>query len=328
MTASVAGPAFGFAELHGGGSRVTIIPALGGKIASLEMGGRQWLWRSDVLPDQEPVDGASYAETGDTGGYDECFPTAAACHVLSGVRRYGGLALPDHGELWTRPPMLDVETRGDGQCAICAWEGRRMPYRFTREVRVTASGEVRMRYAVENSGGDPLPFIWSAHPVFPLTALTKLDLPMGASVRVAAHRGEALHDMAPEFRWPHARLEKKIADFTHPDAVAKRYACRLFLDLPRSPTIVAMQEGADRLEVHVDGREVPNFAVWLNKKEWTPFKRGKPYLNFTFGPSLGAPDSLAEALGSWHGAQWLAPHARREWSVLWRARRIAPAPTS
>ena len=40
---------FGFAELRGGGSRVLIVPALGGKIAHLELGGRQWLWTSDVL---------------------------------------------------------------------------------------------------------------------------------------------------------------------------------------------------------------------------------------------------------------------------------------
>jgi uncharacterized protein (AIM24 family) len=31
---------FGFAELRGGGSRVSIVPALGGKIAQLELGGR------------------------------------------------------------------------------------------------------------------------------------------------------------------------------------------------------------------------------------------------------------------------------------------------
>jgi hypothetical protein len=59
---------FGVAELHGGGTRLAIIPALGGKIAAMELGGRQWLWTSDTIAYAEPVDGASYVETADTGG--------------------------------------------------------------------------------------------------------------------------------------------------------------------------------------------------------------------------------------------------------------------
>src|SRR5919107_4707120 len=95
-------PSFGAAELHGGGSRVSIIPALGGKIASMELGGRQWLWTSEVIQHRIPVDGASYVETADSGGYDECFPTVGACVLPSGVERFGGLSLPDHGELWAQ----------------------------------------------------------------------------------------------------------------------------------------------------------------------------------------------------------------------------------
>ena len=62
---------FGFAELRAGQTKVVIIPALGGKIASLVLGGREWLWRNDVIPYATPVDGASYVETGDTGGEED-----------------------------------------------------------------------------------------------------------------------------------------------------------------------------------------------------------------------------------------------------------------
>jgi hypothetical protein len=51
---------FGFAELRGGGSRVLIVPALGGKIAQMELGGHQWLWTSDVTPYSLPDENASY----------------------------------------------------------------------------------------------------------------------------------------------------------------------------------------------------------------------------------------------------------------------------
>ena len=45
---------FGFAELRAGGSRVVIVPALGGKIAQMELGGREWLWMNDVMPYATP----------------------------------------------------------------------------------------------------------------------------------------------------------------------------------------------------------------------------------------------------------------------------------
>src|SRR5579883_679282 len=315
---------FGFAELHGGGTRLRIVPALGGKIASLEAAGREWLWTSDVLPWQEPVDGASYVETADSGGYDECFPTVAACHLPSGVQRFVGLALPDHGELWSQRPVVAIETDPDGQRAVCTWAGRRLPYRFVRTVQVTTHGSVVMRYAATNCGDHPLPFIWSAYPVFPLTPSTRVDLPTGARVRVAAAHGEALRGLAPEFRWPHVRLEKRIADLTVPDQVGRHYACKLFIEMPPGTTVVALEENGPRLEVALDGHTVPTVGLWINKREWTPFKRGKPYLNIALEPCIGAPDSLTEALGAWRAAQWLQPGQTRQWALTWRA--TAPEP--
>src|SRR5579871_4179938 len=68
---------FGFAELHGGGTRVRIVPALGGKIISFESLGREWLWSDPATPAREGAAPAWFAEAGYTGGYDECFPTTA-----------------------------------------------------------------------------------------------------------------------------------------------------------------------------------------------------------------------------------------------------------
>jgi len=316
---------FGFAELHGGGTRVRIVPGLGGKIISLDALGREWLWSNDAIPLQDPVDGASYVETGDTGGYDECFPTIAPCHLPGGIPTFGGLALPDHGELWAQRPGVAIETHPDGQRAVCRWEGRRMPYRFTRSVQVTPAGSVTMHYSVTNAGATPLPFVWSAHPVFHLTSLTRLDIPHGARVRVWAQHGEALRGMASEFRWPHARLEKRLADLTVPDQVARHFACKLFIDVPPGATMAAIEDGDARIEVAFDERTVTHIGLWLNKREWTPLKRGKPYLNLVMGPCIGAPDSLADALGEWRGAQWLAPGSTRSWPLTWRVRRVGPA---
>jgi galactose mutarotase-like enzyme len=310
---------YGFAELQGGGTRVRIVPALGGKLASLEALGREWLWASDGDQQPERIDGSAYAETGDTGGYDECFPTIAPCNIPSTVRRFGGLALPDHGELWAQRADVAVETRSDGQRVACTWEGRRLPYVFTRVVQVTGTGAVVMRYAVKNTGADPLPFIWSARPALPMTPATRLDLPVGARVRVWSFQGEALRGLAPEFRWPHARLERRIADLSQPDLVGRHYSCKLFLELPPGAGVVAVEEGAVRLEVEFDERSVPNLGLLLNKRERSAFSRVKPDHHLALEPCIGAPDSLADALGPWQAAHWLEAGETREWMLTWRA---------
>jgi hypothetical protein len=308
----------GFAELQGGGSRVRIVPALGGKISVLEIGGREWLWTNDAIAPREYVDGAEYAETADTGGYDECFPTVAACRLPASARQFASLQLPDHGELWSTWPAVTVETTADGQVATCVWEGRRMPYVFTRAVRIAPSGDVVMRYEVRNTGPEPLPFVWSSHPLLPLTEQTWLDLPAGSSVRVDGRHGEAVH-MAEDFRWPRVRLEKAIADLSWPAAAARHYACKLFVGLPTSGAVVAVEEGAARLELLVGGDDVSTVGIWINRRGWSPNRRIKPYLNLGFEPCIGSPDSLTTALGTWAGGQWLPPAAVRRWSLTWRA---------
>ena len=47
-----------------------------------------------------------------------------------------------------------------------------------------------------------------------------------------SHRGDALRGLVPEFRWPHARVETRIVDLSHPDLAGRQYACKLFLDMP------------------------------------------------------------------------------------------------
>jgi len=307
---------FGFAELRGGGSRVLIVPALGGKIAEMELGGRQWLWRSDVIPYALPEDGASYVETADTGGYDECFPTVGACKVPTWIRAFGGLQLPDHGELWSQAPVIDVRTSPDGQSAVTTWTGHRMPYRFTREVRVTPAGEVDFAYEATNTGTERMPFIWSAHPLLPLTSETRLELPQATRLHVYAQHEIVLGTGATDLRWPMIRSAGKLLDFSRPFSVARRYACKLFLEMREGRAAVI--EGGSRLEVSFKTDEIPHFGVWINRGGWTPFKRGKPYSNVAFEPCIGAPDTLEEALGAWKSAHWLDAGQSRRWALRWR----------
>ena len=79
---------------------VVVVPAIGMKLTNLRRpGGREWLWRNHQIPLALPEPGASYVETADSGGWDECFPTVAPCPIPGAPA--DTTPLPDHGELWS-----------------------------------------------------------------------------------------------------------------------------------------------------------------------------------------------------------------------------------
>lgn len=81
---------------------IVAVPAIGMKLTNLRrLNGREWLWRSDQIPLASGRPGASYVETADSGGWDECFPTVGACPIPGAPP--GTHMLADHGELWNAP---------------------------------------------------------------------------------------------------------------------------------------------------------------------------------------------------------------------------------
>lgn len=318
--------------LAAGDSALTVVPALGGKLSSLRLAGREWLWTSDVITRAAPgeadsADDASYVRTADSGGYDECFPTVGPCTLPADLPAWAGLRLPDHGELWSRQPDVTVEhDDGGGGTVTVAWRGSRMPYRFRRATLLRADGAVEMRYDVANDADVPIPFIWSAHPLLPLTDHTRLRLPEGARVRLDAAHGivfdGALDGAVNVGRWPLLAVDGAPTSFVHPAAARGGYACKLVLDLEPGPLVASVEEADATLSVAMDGAGVPNFGVWINDRGWSGVPGAAPYRNLAFEPCIGAPDSLARALGSdWRSAAWLEPGAVRRWTLVWSAAR-------
>lgn len=315
--------AYGTVEVRGGSSRIVCVPALAGRITRMELAGRQWLWHNESIPFAPPEEGASYVETADSGGYDECFPTVAACRIPGWVRGWGGVDLPDHGEVWSQVPELEIDTGPGGQAVVTTWEGRRLPYRLTRLARVTPEGAVAMTYHAVNDAADRIPFIWAGHPLLALRPDTRLLLPEGAPFRVASSHRLAMGDARSQHRWPFVRAAGRVLDFLTPWDVAREYACKLFVDMPEGRATI--RDGDHELEATFDTAEVPQFGLWINKGGWAPGRR-KPYLNVGFEPCIGAPDALCDALGDWKRAQWLEPGEVRTWTVTWRARRVPDEP--
>jgi galactose mutarotase-like enzyme len=296
----------GIVELNSENARVAFVPALGGRVIALDLGGRQWL------------------ADGDRGGIVECFPTIAACTISSGIPSLGGQTLPAGGEIASRAPSFTMETHDadEGAAALRAlmeWTGERAPWRYARELRV-APDAVIMRYALTNEGKEKLPFLWAARAALPLGEATTLELPDSSRVRIGAQHGIDLLGVSAEHRWPKLRSAKAIVDFSKPDAVARKFSCTLFVDLASGRASVT--EGPHRLHVEFDATRLPHFEVSVDRRGWAPFGSGSNTSSVVIAPRMGVPDSLSEALGSWNGAQWVAPGETREWEVVYRGERL------
>jgi len=317
----------GSAELRAGETKVTIVPARGGKITSLVLAGREWLWTGEPSFGREAgFQVSDWLEA----GFDECFPTIAACTLPAVAGRYAaialpspysGLTLPERGELWSQRASFLLETREDGVYAACGWVGKRLPYRFARALQVHHDERIEIRYAVTNDGPDRLPFIWSAQPVLSVTKLSRIELPEGARVRVWSEHGINLGGPGAEHRWPRAFSAGKAFDLSRPETLGRAYACKLFVDMPAG--MAAVEEPGARLEVSFDTLQVPYFGLTLHRAGGSSLVRRKSELQIGFGPSLGAPDSLTEAIGGWKSAAWLEPGETRDWTVTWRGIRLA-----
>ena len=307
---SVAG--FPAVSLRGGAIEAIAIPALGMKLAHLRRPrGREWLWRSDQIPLAAPVAGASYVETADSGGWDECFPTVGPSPVPGDP---DAPPLPDHGELWSAHGTSAVFDRADGATLASTAEGIRFPYEFHREVTADPHlPRIRIRYRLRHLGDAPFPWIWSSHPLLNVQPGSTLEVPGLAQVRLDAVHGR--DDLARDdtASWPGA-IGGDAARFVFPPEDA-RWAMKLFGDLgPAGAMTLTDPRRGERLEMRVDPAEVPQVGIWINCRGWAPAGR-TPYYNLALEPCIGAPDRLDDAAERWGLARTLAPGEERRWSV-------------
>jgi galactose mutarotase-like enzyme len=326
----------GTVTLQGGDSSVVILPTLGGRVLDITTGGRSWLWRNSDVPLAPPAEGASFAASGDAGGLVDCFPTIAPGLLPTWVKGAGSLALGDHGDLWMRAPEFALETGHAGLRARCVWTGEHVPYSFSRTIAVRGDGAIVFSYVVENPGANRMPFLWSPHTLFPLTNATRLFLPDGARTRVGSQLGVDFGGMGAEHHWPRMRHGSAVADVSRPARALKEpYACKVFVDMPRTDCVLAIEEGDARLEMQISGSEIPQVAVSINRgaigpltarKSLLPWKKAVPYATVSLEPSLGAPDALADAVGAWDAAQWVEPGGAVRWTMTWRGMRAAEEP--
>jgi hypothetical protein len=282
---------------------VVAVPTLGMKLTNLRRPrGREWLWRNGQIAFATPRVGASYVETADSGGWDECFPTVGPS-PLPGAPD-GAPPLPDHGELWSAGWTSSVYEHAEGITLSGTARGDRLPYEFQRDLTLDRHEPVvRLRYRLRHTGGATFPWLWSAHPLFNVQPGTLLSLPGVRQVTLDAVHGRTDLNRGDVVSWPDS--------FVVPDG---RWAMKLFGDAGSGgPYGLTDPRRGERLELVVRPEDVPQVGVWINCGGWAPLGR-RPYFNLALEPCIGAPDRLDDAV-AWRTARTLAPGDERAWSV-------------
>lgn len=284
-------------QLSNGLLSLTVIPALGGKISSINdlPAQHEWLWRNPHLPYLAPQYGASYVEQYDTGGLDECFPAVNPGPAPS--EPWAGTPIPDHGELWGQPWECEIVAESQQRLSLSMTAyGVRFPYYFERTLTIEAGQPtIRLAYRLTNFAPQPLPFVWAIHPLLNIAPGMRLHLPV-EQVRLALTTDPRLGQAGEVLPWPISNG----FDLAQVPPHSVGQAIKLYtLPLNGSDLVSAAlsDPGSGRsFTFRFDPSEITHIALWLNYSGWSPLAAIPPYYNLGFEPSIGGADSLAEAL--------------------------------
>ena len=316
-----------------GGCSVLVMPALGGKIASLRIGSHELL-HTPLNPYGPRNRTMGFAE-GDASGWDECLPSVSECSVTT---KAGTATIPDHGDLW-RVPWQVLESTEDSitlraQCFS-------LPLQLTRSLILseTASGwKIRLLYSLINLADYAVPWAWTAHPLFVCEEGDRIVLPSGVrSLRLEDSRGNRLGSRGDAVTWPMAKVMAEVMAKAI-DGLASGEAWDDLDDLSRAHTgrsgradklfAGPMQEGWSQLEraaiglrikVGFDPAITPYLGLWLCYGGW-PEGHELKQVCVALEPATAPVDSLAET-GGW--SRWLDPGVTVNWPMEVDIERLA-----
>lgn len=141
-------------HLENGQLRVTVAPGVGGRIVQVRHldSGHDFLWTNSRLPLARQAPGTAY-DPQFYGGIDELLPSDLA-------ESFGGIASPDHGELWTTA----LSARIDDTVLVCSGTLAVSGMLYEKRVRLSDTGpEIVCDYRITNTRVTPLPFLWKLH---------------------------------------------------------------------------------------------------------------------------------------------------------------------
>jgi len=293
--------------LRDGNCTVTILPNLGGKIASILVNGRELL--------QAPL--AAYAprtqtmafDAGDASGWDECLPSVAGCTVETAD---GPVTVPDHGNLW----RVAWTEEGSGHKEHGAGVARggsvtlrgecfSLPLMLERTLLLTEKGKgwrLSLDYTVTNTGGSTVPWAWSAHPSFASEAGDKIVLPDTIhELRLEGSGGGRLGQSGKQITWPIAKLGMLgKTDLSVVEPPKSGIGDKLFagpLSAKENWCALERPKAGIRIKVSFDTAATPYLGLWICSGGW-PERKGPKQMCVAMEPATAPVDSLA-VTGPW-----------------------------
>ncbi len=244
----------GVRVLLGEGIRVTVDPDRGGRIASIRHlpSGREWLAQPEPGAGSDSTYGSSFTD-GDMAGWDEMLPTIQAC-AHPGPGSAAGVILPDHGEVWAVPWRVDA-TGGERDLTLSV-EGRALPYRLVRRLRITGPTSLAIDYRLEVLGDEPLALLWACHPQLDCSPDTRIALPAVVTEMLDVTDGPPGRPVA----WP-SQGPARIGLL--PLGTGRKLVAPAHV---RAAEVELRDPAGTWLRMCWQAAELPHFALWLDNR--------------------------------------------------------------
>jgi len=301
--------------MRAGDCAVTILPRLGGKIASIRIKDMELL--QAPLSAYAPRTPVMDFDQGDASGWDECLPSVAACSVETEA---GTMVVPDHGDLW-RVEWADTDEGSDDPNGYLRLTGRcfSLPLVLERTINLTETGSgwrLCLDYRLENPGTFPAPWSWAAHPLFVAEAGDRIFLPQSIdTVRVEGSGGARLGQGGDEVSWPVGVLaDGSSADMSIAQGPVSGIGDKLFagpLQSTENWCALERPKAGVRIKFGFDPVATPYLGLWICYGGW-PDRRGLKQQCVALEPATAPVDSLA-VTGPW--SRLLAAGESFSWSM-------------
>jgi len=283
--------------IRAGECALSLIPSLGGKLASLRVG-QEELLQAPLNPYAPRTQTMGFAEA-DASGWDECLPSVAECTLKTEA---GQAQIPDHGDLW-RIPWQVLQTTADS--ATLRANCFSLPLQLTRSVILseTASGwQLQLLYSLTNLGAYSIPWSWAAHPLFSSESGDRILLPETIqTLRLEGSGNNRLGVNGDLVSWPLATTQDgSQSDLSQAAIPDSGFGDKLFAG-PLLPTenwasLERLRLGL-RLTVRFETTLTPYLGLWLCYGGW-PDGAGKKQVCVALEPTTAPVDSLAST-GIW-----------------------------
>ena len=294
--------------------RLTVVPELGGKIASLirnESGHEYLLQPADPEQAYRPRSFGDRFEDYGPSGFDECLPTVAEC--LYPEESFAASQLPDHGDVWCLPSGIETVA----EKVRITTSLRSLPLRFTKEIQLREN-TVRIDYEATNLSHSTLAFLWSAHPLLTVEAGAEIILPPEVKeVEVEWSKDERFGKARDRCGWPRAAERSgRIVELNRVAPPSTGTADKLFTG-PLSEGFCGMflPSRNEAIVLRFDPRQVPYVGLWICQGGW-PESRADKQFTVALEPCSGRPDSLAEAMRRKEGVVLARGKKARWWMEI------------